>query len=122
MGVIENLQETTAFIRSVSSLKPKIGIVLGSGQGDVDLGPAEVELPCVRIPEFPRPRVKGHVWEGFCAAVLLRGIEGPATRIAPAPPPSARQSALRGTARTARPHSYPLGSAPSAGLPTTRAT
>ena len=39
---------------------PKSAVVLGSGLGDLDLGPASAEIPYSRIPGFPRVRVAGH--------------------------------------------------------------
>ena len=61
MGVIENLQETTTFIRSASSLKPQIGIVLGSGLGAfVKNIQVETTIPYEQIPHFAPPTVDGH--------------------------------------------------------------
>src|SRR5207253_3119918 len=39
---------------------PRSAVVLGSGLGDLDLGPASVEIPYERIPGFPRVQVAGH--------------------------------------------------------------
>jgi len=39
---------------------PRSAVVLGSGLGDLDLGPAAAEIPYGRIPGFPRVRVAGH--------------------------------------------------------------
>jgi purine-nucleoside phosphorylase len=61
MGVIENLQETTAFIRSASNLKPKVGIVLGSGLGAfVKKVQVDTAIPYEQIPHFAPPTVEGH--------------------------------------------------------------
>lgn len=61
MEVIESLQETTGFIRAQSSVKPKIGLVLGSGLGAFV---NEVEVDCAieygDIPHFNAPTVDGH--------------------------------------------------------------
>lgn len=74
-GESARVRKAAEYLRRRLPHVPRLGIVLGSGQGDVDLGPAEVELPCVRIPELPRPRVKGH--EGtlqLCGpALVFRG-------------------------------------------------
>lgn len=59
--VIENLQQSVAFIRSKTMSKPKIGIVLGSGLGafvnDLEI---EVKIPFKEIPHFSAPTVEGH--------------------------------------------------------------
>lgn len=61
MAVIENLQETTSFIRAKSSLKPKLGIVLGSGLGAfVKNVKVETSIPYSDIPHFGAPTVEGH--------------------------------------------------------------
>jgi purine-nucleoside phosphorylase len=61
MGVIENLQETTSFIRSKSSLKPRLGVVLGSGLGAfVKHVQVECAIPYGELPHFSPPTVEGH--------------------------------------------------------------
>ncbi len=59
--VLNNLQETVSYIRTQTSAKPKIGVVLGSGLGafvkDVDV---EITLPYKDIPHFAAPTVEGH--------------------------------------------------------------
>jgi purine-nucleoside phosphorylase len=56
-----NLEESAAFIRSRSQLKPRIGIVLGSGLGAfVDQMDVETILPYEEIPGFVAPAVEGH--------------------------------------------------------------
>ncbi|HEV3028053.1 MAG TPA: purine-nucleoside phosphorylase, partial [Planctomycetota bacterium] len=39
---------------------PQSALVLGSGLGDLDLGPAAAEIPYDRLPGFPRVQVAGH--------------------------------------------------------------
>ncbi len=57
----ENLEESVAYIRSRSQLKPRIGIVLGSGLGAfVDEMDVETTLPYDEIPGFIAPSVEGH--------------------------------------------------------------
>lgn len=61
MGVIENLQETANYIRSQSEIKPKIGIVLGSGLGAfVNEVQVDCSIPYADIPHFVAPTVEGH--------------------------------------------------------------
>ena len=57
----ENLEESVAYIRSRSQLKPRIGIVLGSGLGAfVDKMTIETSIPYDEIPGFIAPSVEGH--------------------------------------------------------------
>lgn len=61
MTIQKNLEESAAFIRSRSQLKPRMGIVLGSGLGAfVDLIKIETTLPYDEIPGFIPPTVDGH--------------------------------------------------------------
>lgn len=59
--VLNKLQETVSYIRTKTSAKPKIGVVLGSGLGafvkDVEI---ECTLPYKEIPHFSPPTVEGH--------------------------------------------------------------
>lgn len=59
--VLNELQETVSYIRTKTSAKPKIGLVLGSGLGafvkDVEV---ECTLPYREIPHFSPPTVEGH--------------------------------------------------------------
>lgn len=57
----KNLEESAAYIRSRSQLKPRMGIVLGSGLGAfVDQMEVETTLPYDEIPGFIAPTVEGH--------------------------------------------------------------
>jgi purine-nucleoside phosphorylase len=57
----ETLEESAAFIRSRSTLKPRIGVILGSGLGAfVDKVSVETTIPYDEIPGFIAPTVKGH--------------------------------------------------------------
>lgn len=61
MDVIENLQETTSYIRTKSQIKPKLGIILGSGLGAfVKNVKVETSIPYSDIPHFGAPTVEGH--------------------------------------------------------------
>lgn len=61
MGVIEKLQETTQYIRQKSQIKPKVGLVLGSGLGAFvkDVAVADT-IPYNELPHFHVPTVEGH--------------------------------------------------------------
>lgn len=57
----ENLEESSAYIRSRSTVKPRIGVVLGSGLGAfVDKIKIDATLPYDEIPGFIAPTVEGH--------------------------------------------------------------
>lgn len=57
----KNLEESAAYIRSRSQLKPRMGIVLGSGLGAfVDQIEIETTLAYDEIPGFIPPTVEGH--------------------------------------------------------------
>ena len=61
MDVLDKLQETTQYIRSQSALKPRIGMVLGSGLGAfVNHIQVACEIPYDQIPNFATPSVEGH--------------------------------------------------------------
>lgn len=58
---IEKLQQTVAFIQSKTSVKPSVGIILGSGLGGlVDDLEVATSLSYEEIPNFPVSTVKGH--------------------------------------------------------------
>lgn len=61
LNIQKNLEESLAYIRSRTQLKPRIGIVLGSGLGAfVDQMTVECTLPYDEIPGFIAPTVEGH--------------------------------------------------------------
>lgn len=61
MDVLDRLQETTQYLRSRSSIKPKLGIVLGSGLGGfVNHIDVDCEISYSEIPHFVTPSVEGH--------------------------------------------------------------
>lgn len=61
MDVLDQLQETTQYIRSKSQLKPRMGIVLGSGLGAfVNHIQVDAVVPYSEIPNFVAPSVEGH--------------------------------------------------------------
>jgi purine-nucleoside phosphorylase len=59
--VQEKLAESVAYIRSRSQLKPRMGVILGSGLGAfVDHIKIDCSLPYDEIPSFAPPSVEGH--------------------------------------------------------------
>jgi purine-nucleoside phosphorylase len=61
-----NPQTAAARLRKVSSLRPKLAIVLGSGFHHVLTGlRVEAKIPYAKIPGFPKPTVSGHAGELF---------------------------------------------------------
>ena len=60
-NIIQQLQETTAYIQNIYSNSPRIGIVLGSGLGNfASEMTIEKEIPYNEIPHFPMATVEGH--------------------------------------------------------------
>lgn len=60
-NIIEHLQETVDYIRSLSSSQPSVGIVLGSGLGNlISEIRIETEIGYDAIPHFPVSTVEGH--------------------------------------------------------------
>jgi purine-nucleoside phosphorylase len=57
----EMLHETAETLRAASPVKPRVGLVLGSGLSQLaeDLESAIV-LPCADVPHFPLPSIEGH--------------------------------------------------------------
>ncbi|HVK61715.1 MAG TPA: purine-nucleoside phosphorylase, partial [Bdellovibrionales bacterium] len=61
MTIQKNLEASAAYIRSRSQIKPRLGIILGSGLGAfVDQIQVETSLPYDEIPGFFPPSVEGH--------------------------------------------------------------
>ncbi len=61
INLIDQIQETIQYIHSIYPTRPAVGIVLGSGLGnlaaEIDV---EKELPYEQIPHFPVSTVEGH--------------------------------------------------------------
>ncbi len=80
MNVLDRLQESTQFIRSRTDLKPRMGIVLGSGLGAfVNHIQVSCEIPYSEIPHFASPSVEGHSGRlilGSLANVPLAVMQG----------------------------------------------
>jgi len=59
--ILEQLKETISFIKNIYSVKPEIGIVLGSGLGNLSKEIIiEKEISYNTIPNFPVATVQGH--------------------------------------------------------------
>ncbi|MES3038836.1 MAG: purine-nucleoside phosphorylase, partial [Bdellovibrionota bacterium] len=59
--VFEKLKESISYIRSKTSIKPQVGIVLGSGLGSfVNEVKVDVQIPFHEIPNFHSTTVEGH--------------------------------------------------------------
>jgi purine-nucleoside phosphorylase len=80
VNVLDRLQETTHYIRACSEIKPRVGIVLGSGLGAfVNHINIKAEVPYNEIPHFPTPSVEGHSGRlilGELAGVPLAIMQG----------------------------------------------
>lgn len=59
--VIDKLTETVTYLRTKTSMKPRVGIILGSGLGAfVNEVQIETTIPFQQIPNFHAPGVEGH--------------------------------------------------------------
>src|SRR5437868_999955 len=60
-AMIQKIDEAVSFVRSRSSLKPRVGVVLGSGLGNViDAIDVDTEIPYATIPGAKASTVVGH--------------------------------------------------------------
>ena len=82
-GVTDAFERATAaarFIRELSPLEPRVGIVLGSGLGEfADQVESAVSIAYDRIPHFPSPTVEGHAGRlllGTIAGVPVAVMQG----------------------------------------------
>lgn len=61
LPLMQQLSETTAYIKSKYSEEPEIGIVLGSGLGNLQSEiKSELNIPYSDLPHFPLSTVEGH--------------------------------------------------------------
>jgi purine-nucleoside phosphorylase len=61
LTILQQIEETTRWIRAVCEAKPRVGIVLGSGLGNLAREiTVEQELAYESIPHFPVSTVEGH--------------------------------------------------------------
>lgn len=60
-GLYDKMEDAKSYIQSKTSHSPKIGLILGSGLGDLadDIQEADV-IPYHEIPHFPKSTVEGH--------------------------------------------------------------
>ena len=73
-GIYEKAVEARDFIRTRTSLAPKVGIVLGSGLGQfADQLSWTTNIPYKEIPHFPRATVEGH--RGQLLIGTVAGVE-----------------------------------------------
>src|SRR5258708_40006033 len=72
--IIQELEETAAFIRTVHSGKPRVGIILCSGLGNLsrEIGNVQ-EIPYADIPNFRVSTVEAH--QGKLISGTLNGQE-----------------------------------------------
>jgi purine-nucleoside phosphorylase len=61
LTILQQIEETVRYVRSVCVMKPRVGIVLGSGLGNLSREIAvEQEIAYTDIPHFPVSTVEGH--------------------------------------------------------------
>lgn len=71
---MNKVKETTKFIKEKMNINPKIGIILGSGLGNLaDIIKEKQEIDYKDIPNFPESTVKGH--KGKLVLGKINGIE-----------------------------------------------
>lgn len=74
MEIIEKIQKATEYIQSVSTVKPRVGIVLGSGLGVyVDQIENKTIIPYEDIPGFHKTTVEGH--QGRLIIGQVKGVD-----------------------------------------------
>jgi purine-nucleoside phosphorylase len=62
MSLYERTHATAAFLKERTKIDPEIGIILGSGLGELtELVEVDAEIPYEEIPDFPRSTVEGHL-------------------------------------------------------------
>lgn len=78
--MLEQLAETIAVIEKRFSGRPRVGLILGSGQGAfAETLPNRVAIPYEDLPHFPRPGIAGHLGNlilgevGGVAVAVLQG-------------------------------------------------
>ncbi|HXD78390.1 MAG TPA: purine-nucleoside phosphorylase [Puia sp.] len=75
LTILQQLEETVRYIRSVCAEKPAVGIILGSGLGNLSREiVAEKEIPYTDIPHFPVATVAGHQGKLIFGSVAGRQV------------------------------------------------
>ena len=79
-GMFEKLEETVAFVRGRTDLRPTVGIILGSGLGNlVDQISDQVSIDYRDLPHFPESTVVGHAGRlviGRLGATVVMAMQG----------------------------------------------
>ncbi|MEK8023019.1 MAG: purine-nucleoside phosphorylase [Candidatus Hydrogenedentota bacterium] len=65
----DNIRSSADYVRTKASVKPDIGMILGSGLGSLGNEVEGVKIPYGEIPNFPVSTVEGHAGE-FCIGKL----------------------------------------------------
>ena len=80
IGMFERLEETVAFVRQRTDLQPAVGVILGSGLGQlVDRMAGQVAIDYRDLPHFPAPTVAGHAGRmviGRIGGVVVVAMQG----------------------------------------------
>lgn len=80
IGMLEKLEETVAFVRQRTDLQPTVGVILGSGLGQlVDRMSGQVAIDYRDLPHFPAPTVAGHAGRmviGRIGGVVVVAMQG----------------------------------------------
>ena len=80
IGMFEQLEETVAFVRQRTDLRPTVGVILGSGLGQlVDRMSGQVAIDYRDLPHFPAPTVAGHAGRmviGEIGGVVVVAMQG----------------------------------------------
>ena len=79
-GMFEKLEETVAFVKRHTDLRPTVGVILGSGLGQlVDRMSDTVAIDYRDLPHFPAPTVAGHAGRlvlGRIGGVVVMAMQG----------------------------------------------
>ena len=80
IGMFEKLEETVAYVRQRTDLRPVVGVILGSGLGQlVDRMSGQVAIDYRDLPHFPAPTVAGHAGRmviGRIGGVVVVAMQG----------------------------------------------
>ena len=80
IGMFETLEETIAFVRQRTDLQPTVGVILGSGLGQlVERLDDQVAIDYLDLPHFPAPTVAGHAGRmviGRIGGVVVVAMQG----------------------------------------------